>query len=105
MAGPATEPAQFSEARRSVSAWSPSNTTTIFLPGVAEAGSCAAGTRHGIGNVVIFQVQENRQTHFHKRPYAARTVRAEEFQSQLQTADGAAQLRRQLARMSEIGCI
>ena len=64
-----------------------------------------ASACHRVGNIVIFQVQKNRQTCFNKRLYAVRTMGVEEFQPQFQPANSVSHLLRQSAGMGEIGCI
>ena len=58
---------------------------------------------HGVGNVVQFQIQEERQAQIFKGPHAVRTMGAEKLQPQLQAADMAAQAFRQLKGVIEIG--
>ncbi len=73
--------------------------------GHAKRGSGAAGARHGVGNVVKFEVQENRQPHIDKGPHPARAMGAEEFQPQLQPADMGPHPFGQLAGIVGIGCV
>ena len=52
-----------------------------------KPGRGAHRARHRVGNVVEFQIQEDRQAHVEKGAHAVRSMGAEEFQSQLQAAD------------------
>jgi len=49
--------------------------------------AAARRTRHRVGNVVVFQVQKDREPHVEKGPHAVRAMGVEEFQAQLQAAD------------------
>src|SRR6185312_5930413 len=61
------------------------------------------GARHGVGNVVVFQVQEDRHAHLDKGRYTGRSMGIEEFQAKLQPAHARGEISRQPAGVIEIG--